>query len=68
MDYIQSFRDAIAGKIWPVTEALREVQFKDYSDVETPMENAPETHSAGIRFVFFSKVLQTGWNAVGVRL
>lgn len=61
MDYIQSFRDAIAGKIWPVTEALREVQFKDYSDAETPMENAPETHSAGnISFVFFSKVLQSG--------
>ncbi|KAK7158179.1 hypothetical protein R3I93_009396 [Phoxinus phoxinus] len=46
MDYIQSFRDAIAGKIWPVTETLREVQFKDYSDAETPMENAPETNSA----------------------
>lgn len=58
MDYIQSFRDAIAGKIWPVT--VREVHFKDYSDAETPTENAHETHSAGISFVFFSKVLQTG--------
>ncbi|XP_043117744.1 oxidation resistance protein 1a isoform X2 [Puntigrus tetrazona] len=44
MDYIQSFRDAIAGKIWPV--AVREVQFKDYSDAETPLENAHETHTA----------------------
>uniref|UniRef100_A0A9J8BF66 Oxidation resistance protein 1 n=1 Tax=Cyprinus carpio carpio TaxID=630221 RepID=A0A9J8BF66_CYPCA len=44
MDYIQSFRDAIAGKIWPVT--VREVQFKDYSDAETPLENAHETHTA----------------------
>lgn len=57
MDYIQSFRDAIAGKIWPVT--VREVQFKDYSDAETPLENSHETHTAGISFVFFSKVLQT---------
>uniref|UniRef100_A0A8C2CQG1 Oxidation resistance protein 1 n=1 Tax=Cyprinus carpio TaxID=7962 RepID=A0A8C2CQG1_CYPCA len=44
MDYIQSFRDAIAGKIWPVT--VREVQFKDYSDAETPLENAHQTHTA----------------------
>lgn len=56
MDYIQSFRDAIAGKIWPVT--VREVQFKDYSDAETPMEKESETHTAGINsFIFFSKVL-----------
>lgn len=57
MDYIQSFRDAIAGKIWPVP--VREVQFKDYSDAETPLENAHQTHTAGISFVFLSKVLQT---------
>ncbi|XP_052473920.1 oxidation resistance protein 1-like isoform X2 [Carassius gibelio] len=44
MDYIQSFRDAIAGKIWPVT--VREVHFKDYSDAETPLENAHGTHIA----------------------
>ncbi len=52
MDYIQSFRDAITGKIWPVT--VREVQFKDYSDAETPLENAHETHTAGKLLVLCS--------------
>ncbi len=52
MEYVQSFRSAITGKIWPVT--VREVHFKDYSDAETPLENAHETHTAGISFVFLS--------------
>lgn len=51
MDYIQSFREAMAGKIWPIT--TREVQFKDYSEDDTNV-----THTAGQSFVLFTEVLQ----------
>ncbi|TRY95549.1 hypothetical protein DNTS_021475 [Danionella cerebrum] len=44
MEYIQSFRDAIAGKIWPVT--VREIQFRDFSDAETPPESVSGAPSA----------------------
>lgn len=60
MDYIQSVREAIAGKIWPIT--TREVQFKDYSEDDTN-----ETHTTGLSFALFTEVLRMQlinvWNA-----